>query len=146
MIFSAQQLFSNAQAVTIAAVSTNVIDTGVSRTPKNGKAALNKDIGKGTKIPLSAQVVTAFTTAAGMTDLTIAIETGATTALGTVIASQTIPIASLVAGKQINLDVLPNGVTLRYLGLRYTPVGGAANAGAITAGITMGNQTNITGA
>lgn len=145
MIFSAQQLFSSDQAVTVAAVSTNVIDTGVAGTPYGAAAALNKDIGKGNKIPLLVQVTTAFATGAGATTLTIAVETGATTALGTVIHSETIAIADLVAGKQINLDFLPNGVTERYLGLRYTP-DAAMNAGAITAGICMGVQTNVTGA
>lgn len=145
MILSAQQLFSNKQAVTVAAVSTNVIDLGAPGTPFRGAAALHRDIGKGAKVPLLAQVTTAFGTAAGATTLTVAVETGATTALGTVIASQVIPIAALVAGKQINIDVLPNSITERYLGLRYTP-DAAMNAGNITAGITMGVQTNVTGA
>lgn len=146
MIFSAQQLFSDDQAVTAAAVSTNVIDLGAPGTPYGAAAALNHDIGKGAKIPLLVQVTTAFGTAAGMTALTITLETGATTALGTVIATETILIAALVPGKQINLDFLPNGITEQYLGLRYTPVTGNANAGKITAGIVMGVQTNVTGA
>ena len=145
MIFSAQQLFSSDQAVTVAALSTNVIDLGAAGTPYGAAAALNHDIGKGNKIPLLAQVTTAFATGAGATTLTVALETGATTALGTVVASQTIAIADLVAGKQINFDYVPNGATGRYLGFRYTP-DAAMNAGAITAGITMGNQTNVTGA
>ncbi len=146
MIFSAQQLFSDDQAVTATANSTNVIDLGVAGTPYDAKAALNRDIGKGAKIPLLVQVTTDFATGAGMTALTIALETGATTALNTIIASQTILIADLVAGKQINLDYLPNGIVERYLGLSYTPVTGDANAGNITAGIVMGVQTNVTGA
>jgi hypothetical protein len=146
MIFSAQQLFSDDQAVTATANSTNVIDLGVPATPYGGAAALNRDIGKGAKIPILVQVTEDFTTSAGMTALTIALETGATTALNTIILSQTIPIADLVAGKQIAFDVLPNDITERYLGLSYTPVTGDADGGAITAGITMGNQTNVTGA
>jgi hypothetical protein len=146
MIFSAQALFSDDQAITATANSTNVIDTGVAGTPYGAAAALNKDIGKGAKIPLTVQVTEDFTTSAGMTALTIALETGATTALNTIIASQTILIADLVAGKQINLDYLPNGIVERYLGLSYTPVTGDADGGAITAGISMGNQTNVTGA
>jgi len=146
MIFSEQQIFSDKQAVTAAAVSTNVIDLGAAGTPYGAAAALNHDVGKGTKVPVLAQVTTAFGTAAGMTALTIALETGATVALGTVVLSQTILLADLVAGKQVSFDVLPNDLTGRYLGFRYTPVTGNANAGAITAGITMGNQTNTTGA
>jgi len=146
MISSNQQIFSDKQAVTAAAVSTNVIDLGAAGIPYGAAAALNHDIGKGVKVPVLAQVTTAFGTAAGMTALTVALETGATTALGTVVLSQTIMIADLVAGKQVSFDVLPNGSTERYLGFRYTPVTGNANAGNITAEITMGNQTNTTGA
>lgn len=148
MIFSAQQLFSDDQAITLVAntLSTNVIDLGAPGTPYGGAAALNRDVGKGTKIPLLVQVTEDFTTAAGATALTIHLETGATAALNTIIASQTILIADLVAGKQINLDFLPNGIVERYLGISYEAVTGAFNAGNITAGITMGNQTNVTGA
>lgn len=146
MIFSAQQLFSDDQAITATANSTNVIYLGAAGTPYGAAAALNRDIGKGAKIPLLVQVTEDFTTSAGMTALTIALETGSTDALGTEIASQTILIANLVAGKQINLDFLPNGIIEDYLGFSYTPVTGDADGGAITAGITMGVQTNVTGA
>lgn len=145
MIFSLQQLFSDDQAITATANSTNVIDLGVSDTPFGGKAAFNHDIGKGAKVPLLAQVTEDFTTSAGATALIIQLETGSTTALNTAIAAQTILIADLVAGKQINLDYLPNGIVERYLGFSYTPVTGDFDGGAITAGITMGNQTNFTG-
>lgn len=144
MIFSAQQLFSSDQAITATALSTNVIDLGVSDTPYGGKAALNHDIAKGAPIPILVQVTTAFAT---LTSLTITVETGAVAGtLGTVLATETILVADLVAGKQMRMQVLPNGATGRYLGVRYTVTGSNATAGAITAGITMGNQTNVTGA
>lgn len=142
MIFSAQQKFSEAQAVTATARSTNVIDLGAPGTPYDAAAALNQDIGKGAKIPLLVQVVEDFAT---LTSLTIAIETGSADTLGTVIASQTIAVADLVAGKQFSVDVLPQQVAERYLGLRYTVTGTTATAGKITAGITMGVQTNVHG-
>ena len=81
-----------------------------------------------------------------MTAMPIPLETGATAALNTIIASQTILLADLVAGKQINLDFLPNGIVERYIGISYEAVTGAADGGTITAGITMGNQTNVHGA
>lgn len=146
MIFSLQQLFSDDQAITATANSTNVIDLGAPGTPYGAAAALNQDIGKGAKIPLLAQVTEDFTTSAGATALIIQLETGSTTALNTAIAAQTILIADLIAGKQINLDYLPNGIIEQYLGFSYTPVTGDFDGGAITAGITMGNQTNFTGA
>jgi hypothetical protein len=143
MIFSAQQLFSDDQAITASADSTNVIDLGVAGTPYGAAAALNDDVGKGNKIPILVQVTEAFAT---LTSLTINISTGATTALGTTIASQTIAVADLVVGKQISIDVLPEDITERYLGIEYAVTGSNATAGKITAGITMGNQSNVTGA
>lgn len=143
MILSAQQLFSDDQAITVSADSTNVIDTGVRGTPYGAAAALHGDIGKGNKIPVLVQVTEAFNT---LTSVEVKISTGATTALGTTILSQVILLADLVVGKQVSFDVLPNDITERYLGIEYVVVGTPATLGKITAGISMGNQTNITGA
>ena len=142
MILSAQQLFSDDQAITASADSTNVIDLGVAETPYGGQAALNDDVGKGAKIPLLVQVTEDFD---NLTTLEIKLSTGATTALGTTIASQVISLADLLEGKQLNLDYLPNGIIERYLGMEYVVVGTGPSVGKITAGITMGVQTNVTG-
>ena len=144
MIFSKQQLFSDDQAVTATAISTNVIDLGAPGTPYGAAAALNQDIGKGTPIPILVQVTTAFAT---LTSLTITVEVSAAAGLTSpvVLATQTITAANLIAGKQMFVQVLPNGADMRYLGVRYTVNGSNATAGNITAGITMGNQTNVTG-
>lgn len=143
MILSAQQLFSDDQAVVASADSTNVIDLGVPGTPYGAVAPLNQDIGKGNKVPLLVQVTEDFD---NLTTLEIKLSTGATSALGTEIASQTILLVDLVAGKQLNLDYLPNGIVEQYLGMEYVVVGTAPTVGKITAGITMGVQTNVTGA
>jgi len=143
MIFSAQQLFSDDQAITASADSTNVIDLGVAGTPFDAAAALHQDIGKGAKIPILVQVTEAFD---NLTSLEIKISTGATTALGTTILSQTILLADLVVGKQTSFDVLPNDITERYLGIEYVVTGTAPTVGKVTAGIVMGVQTNVTGA
>lgn len=143
MILSSQLIFSDDQAITATAISTNVVDLGVAGTPYGGKAALHQDIGKGTKVPILIQVTEAFT---NLTSLTIAIETGAAVTLATVVISKSILLADLVLGYQFVINVLPNEIDERYLGCRYTVVGTAPDAGKITAGISMGNQTNITGA
>ena len=93
MIFSAQQLFSDDQAITATAVSTNVIDLGVAGTPYDAVAPLNQDIGKGNKVPFLAQVTEDFNNA---TSVEVAIETGATTALGTVVLSDSFPVVAVV--------------------------------------------------
>ena len=143
MIFSAEQLFSDDQAITATAVSTNVIDFGTPGTPYDAAATLNQDVGKGAKIPISIQVTEDFD---NLTSLDIAIETGSTSSLGTEVVSKTVLLADLVQGYQYPIDVLPNEINEQYLGIRYTVTGTAPTAGTITAGITMGNQTNITGA
>jgi len=143
MILSSQLIFSDDQAITATAISTNVVDLGVAGTPYGGKAALHQDIGKGAKVPILIQVTETFT---NLTSLTIAIETGAAATLATVVISKSVLLADLVAGYQFPIDVLPNEIDERYLGVRYTVVGTAPDAGKITAGISMGNQTNVTGA
>lgn len=143
MILSAQQIFSDDQAITASADSTNVIDLGVAGTPYGAAAALNNDKGKGNKVPILIQVTEAFNT---LTSLEIKISTGATTALGTTVISKVVPLADLVLGYQFPVDVLPDGIDERYLGIEYVVVGTAPTLGKITAGISMGNQTNVTGA
>lgn len=145
MILSAEQLFSDDQAVTATAISENVIDLGAAGTPYDAAAALNQDVGKGTPIPILVQVTTAFAT---LTSLTITVEVSAAAGLTSpqVLATETILVADLVAGKQMSMQVLPKDADLRYLGIRYTVNGSNATAGNITAGVSMGNQTNVTGA
>jgi len=143
MILSAQQLFSDDQAITATAISTNVVDLGAADTPYGGKAALKQDVGKGTPVPILIQVTEAFNT---LTSLTITLETGATTSLGTVLNSEVVTLANLTVGKQTFMQFLPTGVTSRYLGVRYTVTGTNPTLGKVTAGISAGNQTNTVGA
>ena len=146
MILDAQNLFSDQQAVTVTANSTNVIDLGVTETPYGNTEALKRDIGKGNKIPLLVQVTQAFAT---LTSLTVDLVTSdsATLASGNVVHATTgaVAAANLKAGWQWGNDAVPfaNSAGMkRYLGLVYTVTGTTATAGKITAGITMGNQTN----
>ena len=145
MILSAQQIFSDDQVVTVTAISTNVIDLGVAGTPFDAVAPLNNDKGKGTKVPILVQVTEDFAT---LTSLTITLEVSAAAGLTSpkVLATETVLLADLVAGKQMFNQVLPDGADLRYLGVRYTVNGSDATAGKITAAVSMGNQTNVTGA
>lgn len=145
MILSLGSLFSDDQVITATAASTNKYDTGVRGTPYDGKAPLNGDVGLGCPVPILVQVTETFNT---LTSLTITLENGPNADLSsaTVLASETILLADLVAGKKTHFRVLPADVTKRYLGLRYTVTGTAPTLGKISAGITMGVQSNITGA
>lgn len=145
MIFSAQQLFSDDQAITATAISTNVIDLGLADTPYGAAAALKQDIGKGNKIPLLVQVTEAFNT---LTSLTITVEVSAAAGLTSpdVLYTEVITLANLTVGKTIAIDVVPNNATKRYMGVRYTVTGTNPTLGKVTAGIVAGVQTNVTGA
>ncbi len=145
MIFSIKQEFSDDQVITATAISTNVVDLGLPGTPHGGVAPLNQDVGKGNMIPILVQVTEAFNT---LTSLTITIESSAAAGLTSpvVLATETIALADLVVGKQMFNQVIPNGADLQFLGIRYTVTGTPPTLGKIQAGITMGNQTNITGA
>ncbi len=143
MILSAQQLFSDDQAITANADSTNVIDLGVAGTPYGAAAALNADVGKGAKVPILIQITEAFN---NLTSIEVRISTGTAATLGTTIASEVILLTDAVVGKQMVINVLPDQITERYLGIEYVVVGVAPTTGRITAGITMGVQTNVNGA
>ncbi|WP_272962323.1 Bbp16 family capsid cement protein [Alcanivorax jadensis] len=129
MLLDAQNLFSDAQAITATAASTNVIDTGSA-----------KDDGKGGSIPLLIQCVADFD---NLTSLTVALQTDTTSGFGsaTTLYSVVVPLADLKAGYQTPVITLPQGVE-RYLRLNYTVTGTAPTVGAITAGIAAGVQTN----
>lgn len=124
MILDSTNLFSDKQAITASAASTNVISTS------------STDIGKGVSIPLLVQVTTTFAT---LTSLTVAVQTDTDEAFGTAVTltSQTIAVADLVAGKRFGFNVLPEGLK-KYIRIYYTVTGSNATAGKITAGIPLG--------
>jgi hypothetical protein len=145
MIFDKTLLFSEAQAITATAASTNHIDLGAMGTVHGAAAALSQDSFKSVKVPLLVQVVTTFDSAADDETLKIDIELDSTDTFtpDKTITLGTFPIASLVAGFQIPWTLLPQGVNLRYARLKYTVAGsGNFTAGKITAGVVAGVQTN----
>lgn len=128
MIFDSTFLFSDDQAVTATANSTNIVDLGVSR-----------DIGKGVPIPLLIQVTADFAT---LTSLTVTVETDDNDSFSsatTLASSGAIAAADLVAGYQFPLQYMPIG-TERYLRITYTVAGTAATAGTVTAGVVASHQ------
>lgn len=142
MIFDKQTQFSAAQAITASAASTNVIDLLAAGIPYGDDAALARDQGL-FNIPLLIQVVTAFAT---LTSLKVAVQTddnSSFTSATTVLETEAIAAASLVAGYQFNIDRVPLKTTERYVRLYFTVAGTNASAGAVTAGITAANQNNL---
>ena len=131
MILDEQGLFSDAQAVTASAASTNVIKT-------------NGDIGKGTPVEVLIQVDTAFAT---LTSLTVSVQTDDAENFSnavTLASSGAVAAASLTKGYRFPIKFLPSGIK-KYLRLYYTVTGSNASAGKITAGITDSLQESFTG-
>jgi hypothetical protein len=136
MILDTQALFSDAQAITATAASTNTLDFG-----PISPATKGFDAGKGDDVALLVQVVEDFN---NLTSLQIDLELDSTTTFtpDKVIPLATCPLAQLKAGMQIARDDLPRGITLQYGRLKYTVTGTAPTSGKITAGIVAGVQSN----
>jgi hypothetical protein len=142
MLFSAQEMFSSKQAVTATAVSTNVLDLGVTGTTPGGTAPLKWDAGKGTVVPIWVGANVAF---AGLTSIAISVETDDNEAFTSAKIVFTSPVYTLAQLVPATGNLLPNSIPIgtneRYVRLRYTVVG-VGTAGQITAGVNLGNQTN----
>lgn len=126
MIQDKQLEFSNAQAITASAASSNQIDLG----PVNGRGMAG-----GGHLPIEFTVNTTFT-AGGAATLTIQIRTSANADMSssTVVAqSGPLALANLVAGKDVPYyPTLPRNVK-RYVDVYYLVATGPMTAGAITA-------------
>lgn len=118
MIIDKDFLFSEKQAVTASAASTNAIDMGAA-----GDAV-------GQELTIHAVVAVAFAT---LTSLTIKVQTSANNSdWSDVVLSPAIAAASLTAGKEVFCIRVPQGLK-RYVRLHYTVTGSNATAGKITA-------------
>ncbi|MFM0261870.1 Bbp16 family capsid cement protein [Paraburkholderia sediminicola] len=125
MLLDSQALFSDAQAVTTTANSSNVVDAG----PQVGL------IGQVGESFVFARIGTAF---AGGTSLAVSLvtadDTALTTNLTTHFSTGPIVLASLTAKALIMGNRIPPQKLRRYMGLIYTVVG-TMTAGTITAGV-----------
>ena len=145
MITSAQETLSNEQAITATAVSTNVLDLAAAGTPHDGAGALNRDVGKGHKIPFTVQVTEDFN---NLTSLTVTLQKDTVEAFSSAetVIEHTMLLADLVAGARVpGFEFLPEGCDQQYIRLNYTVTGTAPTTGKIFAAVSMGNQSNITG-
>lgn len=131
-----QTLFSDNQAITTTAVSTNFINLGTAATPPGAPAAIARDLGAA-GLPLDIEVTTAF---AGGTSIVVTVEVDDNSSFSsakTVASSPTYATASLVAGKKLGLPTFPLGTDEQYVRLKYTVVG-TMTAGKISAGVVTG--------
>lgn len=143
MLLSAQQTFSDAQALTATAASENIIDLGATGTVLGAPAALVRDIGKGNPIP----IVVRLDVAAGGTSPTLVvaaqIDTTSAFSSATTVATAESKAAG-AAGDEVWLDVyLPEGTNERYLRLNYT-LGGTSPTYTLTAAVVASRNSNYT--
>lgn len=133
MLLDMETLFSDAQAVTASAASTNVIHTA------KGKI---KEIAFGQPIPLLIQVVADFATC---TSVKVGVQTAtdeAFTSPVTLAETAAIPVASLKAGYKFPINYMPKG-NLGYTRLYYTVAGSSATTGKITAGFVAAHDNSF---
>ena len=142
MLMSAEQTFSNAQALTATAASTNIIDLGAPGTPLGAPAALVRDIAKGEPVPIIVQL----DVAAGGTSPTLIVAVQVDTVSNfasptTVDTSET--KSGGAAGDRIVLNAyLPEGTNQRYLRLNYT-LGGTSPTYTVTSAIVAADQSSV---
>lgn len=139
MILDAENEFSDAQAVTSTAISSNVIDLG----PVNHNTT--RDIGTGEETYLVVITQTAATDTGSDATLTVSLESDSTADLAT---SATVHYttgalafaAFSPAGTVLAMVRLPAGNYERYLGVRYTVASGPLTAGNFDAFLTKDVQ------
>jgi hypothetical protein len=127
MYVDAQLLFSDAQAVTAAAASTNYVDLGAVR-----------NIGVGEDLYVVVCVDVAFTDSGSDSTLTVALEGDSTTSFTPDGSQQLFIIPALAAiGDTFIARISPDYASnYRYIQLKYTPNNGNLSTGSLTSFIT----------
>lgn len=128
MYVDSQLLFSDAQAVTAAAGSTNTIDLGAVR-----------DIGTGAQLYVVVVCDVAMTDGSSDSTLAVALEGDSTTSFtpdGTDTLFTFSALSAIGTIKYAALDPGMASLQYRYIRLKYTPAGGDLTTGSFTAFIT----------
>ena len=119
--------FSDQQAITAAAASTNVLDMGAAR-----------DLGTGTPLYVCLNVDETFDDTGDNTTYEVKLQTDDDEAFGSATDAQVLftLAANLAAGSKKCMPLAPGLVNERYLRLYFTPTNGDASAGKVTAFLT----------
>jgi hypothetical protein len=142
MIVDNTLVYSDSQAITATAASTNVVDVGAAGTAFGAAAAVARDIGKATEIPLYLSITQAFN---NLTSLKVSFQTDDDPAFGTAVtvAERTYALAELTLGARLPFPAeIPEGTTGRYTRINYTVAGSAPTAGKVFAAVVAARQTN----
>lgn len=147
MFVDTQAEFSDAQAVTATAISSNVMDLqaalGAGTNIAYGNTVM--DVGQGEDVYLVVQTAVAITDAGSDATLTVTLESatdaGLTTAAVVHFSTGALAFATYAtAGSVVAMIKLPAADYKRYLGVRYTVASGPFTAGAIDAFLTKDVQ------
>lgn len=142
MIVDNTLVFSDSQAITADAGSTNVIDIGAAGTPFGHAAAVGRDIGIGSEIPVVLTITEAFN---NLTSLAVSVQTDDNAAFSSPkeVATKTFLLAQLTLGAKLGFPAeLPEGTDERYVRLFYDVTGTAPTLGKVFASVVAGRQTN----
>lgn len=139
MPYDALLMFSDRQAVTTTAVSTDTLDMNQPSINPLTKAPLPVSHGASMDVPVVVKVSQGF---AGLTSLTAQLQQSDSPDSGfeTIASTRVIPLADLTAGAEFGFISLPLEARKRYLRMNYVVVG-TGTAGTITAGVGTGFQT-----
>lgn len=143
MIVDNTVVLSNNQAITATAASTNIIDVGAAGTAFGAAAALARDIGKASEIPLYLSITEAFN---NLTSLTVSLQSDDSAAFGTAnntVGERTYALSELTLGARLPFPAeIPEGTAGRYLRLNYTVTGVAPTTGKVFASVVAARQNN----
>jgi hypothetical protein len=131
MYVDAQTLYSDSQAITASAASTNLVDHEISR-----------DLGTGQDVYLVAVVDVAFTDAGSDSTVQVDLQSDNDVAFGSVDNTQTIGTfaATSAVGTTLIAKLQPGQVDSRYTRINYTVANGNLTTGSITAFLTTDVQ------
>lgn len=135
--------FSDAQAVTATAISTNVVDLA----PLGNGVGTNtvRDIGAGENLYLIVRTLTAATDVGSDATLTVTFESSATENLNSStvhFSTGALAFAAFSpAGTELVRIALPGGNYQRYIGVRYTVANGPLTGGTFDAFIVKDAQS-----
>ena len=131
-----QLRFSNAQAVTASAASTNVIDLG----------AVDSDWGPGTPLWIVVHCTTAMTDAGSNSTVAPTLESDTVDTFGSATTIQTLPTfaALSAAGTVVMAALAPMATNERFIRVQYTVANGDLTTGSFTAYITTHALQNWT--
>lgn len=131
MYIDSQELFSDSQAVTATAASTNLIDLGAIR-----------DLGVGEPIYVVVGCTVAMTDSGSDSTVTVTVETDDSSAFSSATTSQTIGTfsATSAAGTALIAALQVGGANERYVRLKYTVANGNLTTGSFDGFLTRNIQ------